>query len=149
MRFSKRLSVLLLLTVLTVAATAKIVTPAHLYMFGFSASFTDSTIYVTDIQDVQGAWIDSKTKFLLGRDNYSYQLKEYFTEKIQQPNRICMVFFATNKRKIEKAMKKLMKKYVPDTKKKKKKQTWRPYEVNYLTSADFKFEAIDMSEEQK
>jgi hypothetical protein len=60
-----------------------------------------------------------------------------------------MVFFATNKRKIEKAMKKLMKKYVPDMKKKKKKQTWRPYEVNYLTSADFKFEAIDMSEEQK
>jgi hypothetical protein len=43
-----------------------------------------------------------------------------------------------------------MKKYVPDTKKKKKKQqTWQPYEVNYLTSADFKFEAIDMSEEQK
>lgn len=152
MNFLRYITIACMLTLaFTCEIMAKPVKPEHVYMFGFSASFTDSTIYVTDIQDVQGAWIDSKTKFLLGRDNYSYQLKGYFTEKMQQPNRICMVFFATSKRKIEKAMKKLMKKYVPDTKtkKKKKQQTWRPYDVNYLTSADFKFEAIDMSDQQK
>jgi fructose-1,6-bisphosphatase len=113
-------------------------------MFGFSASFQDSTIYVTDIQDVQGAWIESKTKFLLGRDNYSYQLKEHFTNNLQEPDRICMVFYATSKSKAEKIKKKLLKKYVRNMNKKSKKN-WKPYDVRYITTAFFKFQPIDMS----
>lgn len=134
--------VLALMVTMTVELQAKPVKPAHVYMFGFSASFQDSTVYVTDIQDVQGAWIDSKTKFLLGRDNYSYQLKEHFTNNLQDPDRVCMVFFATSKSKAEKIMKKLMKKYVPNHKKSKKK--WKTYDVRYITSAYFKFSPIDM-----
>ncbi len=134
--------VLALMVTMTVELQAKHVKPAHVYMFGFSASFQDSTVYVTDIQDVQGAWIDSKTKFLLGRDNYSYQLKEHFTNNLQDPDRVCMVFFATSKSKAEKIMKKLMKKYVPNHKKSKKK--WKTYDVRYITSAYFKFSPIDM-----
>ena len=31
------------------------------YMFGFSASFTDSVAYITDVQQVDSAYIDTKT----------------------------------------------------------------------------------------
>ncbi|MBP3850333.1 MAG: hypothetical protein J6E43_05910 [Prevotella sp.] len=135
--------VLALMVTMTVELQAKPVKPAHVYMFGFSASFQDSIVYVTDIQDVQGAWIESKTKFLLGRDNYSYQLKEHFTNNLQDPDRVCMVFYATSKSKAEKIMKKLMKKYVPNHKKSKKK--WKTYDVRYITTAYFNFSPIDMS----
>lgn len=107
-----------------------------LYMFGFSASFKDSVVYVTDIQQVEGAWIDHKTKFLLGRDQYSIQLKEYLEQSMQQQGRICMVIFATKKKEAEKKYLKLMKKYT------------KGYDVRYLNAPEFKFMAIDMGEEQ-
>ena len=85
-----------------VSGSAKQGTVKHVYIFGFSASFQDSLVYLTEIQDIQdSAWVDSKTKFLMGRDNYSYQLRNYFNEK-QQPARVCMVFYSLNKKKAEK-----------------------------------------------
>ena len=145
MKPMKYIMLTLLLTFgFAVGAQGKNVKSPHLYMFGFSASFSDSTIYVTDIQDVEGAWIESKSKFLISRENYSYQLKEYMTDKMQMPTRVCMVFYATNKAKAEKKMKKLMKKYIPNPKKKK---NMKPYEVRYITASDFKFSPIDMGEE--
>lgn len=130
-----------LLFCVAMGAEAKRVQPQHMYMFGFAASFTDSVVYITDIQDVQGAWYDTKSKFLLGRDNYSLQLKDHFKDKMQMPDRICMVFFAKSMKKAEKKYLKLRKKYLSD-----KKRT-STYEVRYVTSQDFKFEPIDMSEE--
>lgn len=124
----------LLLTAL--AAEAKPLKTNSLYMFGFSASFKDSVVYVTDIQQVEGAWIDHKTKFLLGRDQYSTQLKEYLEQSMQQKNRICMVIFSTKKKKAEKKFLKLMKNYK------------KGYDVRYLNAPQFKFEPIDMGEEQ-
>ena len=119
---------------------AKRVKTSQMYMFGFSASFKDSIIYITDIQDVQGAWIDSKTNFLLGRDVYSTQLQEHFNNQ-QQPNRVCAVYFDLSRKKIEKLYDKMKKKYV----------TKNPgmYNVHYLTAADFKFVAVDMAPEQE
>ena len=138
MKIFKYIMLALLLAGSTTEAFAKKVKTDHMYMFGFSASFKDSTIYITDIQDVQGAWYNTKTKFLLGRDNYSYQLKEYMANQQQQPNRVCMVFFATSKKKAEKQLQKIKKKYV--------EKAPGVYAVRYLTSSDFKFEAVDMSE---
>lgn len=138
----KNIALTLILVAFAIGAQAKPVQPDHVYMFGFSASFKDSTIYITDIQDVKGAWIDNKSQFLLSRDNYSYQLKEYFTEKMQQPDRVCMVFYATSQAQAEKLMKKLMKKYVPTAK---KKGSAEPYDVRQLTTTDFQFTPIDMS----
>lgn len=138
----KNIALTLILVAFAIGAQAKPVQPDHVYMFGFSASFKDSTIYITDIQDVKGAWIDNKSQFLLSRDNYSYQLKEYFTEKMQQPDRVCMVLYATSQAQAEKLMKKLMKKYVPTAK---KKGSAEPYDVRQLTTTDFQFTPIDMS----
>ena len=111
MKIFKVLTLALVLTAFAVSAQAKPIQPAHVYMFGFTASFKDSVVYITEIEDVKGAWIESKTKFLLNRENYSYQLKEHMTEQYEQPDRVCMVFYATSTKKIEKQLKKLRKKY--------------------------------------
>lgn len=130
---SLRYILLLAVTLLTVEASAKIEMKDNIYMFGFSASFKDSIVYTTDIQNVEGLWIDTKNNFLLNRDEYSHQLKVYLSEKLQQQNRICMVFFYDKKKKAEKEFLKLMKKYK------------KGYEVRHVSAAEFKFEPIDMS----
>ena len=109
----------------------------NVYIFGFSASFKDSVVYVTDIQNVPEAWVETKTKFLLGRDNYSYQMKNYLEDTKQQTHRVCMVFFALDKKKAEKKYLKLMKKYK------------KGYEVRYLNATEFKFQAVDMSPDEE
>ena len=129
-----------LLFCVAMGAEAKRVQPKHMYMFGFAASFKDSVVYMTEIQDVQGAWYDTKSKFLLGRDHYSSQLKEHFKEKLQMSDRVCMVIFAKSIKKAEKKYLKLRKKYLSD-----KKRT-SSYEVRYVTTQDFKFEAVDVSQ---
>jgi hypothetical protein len=121
-------------------ADAKRIQPKHMYIFGFAASFKDSVVYMTEIQDVPNVWYDTKSKFLLGRDNYSAQLKEYFRDKLQMPDRVCMVIFAKTMKKAEKKYLKLRKKYLSD-----KKHT-STYEVRYVTTQDFKFEAVDVSQ---
>ena len=141
----KTIKYIIILALLLASGTAEVCTKQvktkHMYMFGFSASFKDSTIYITDIQDVEGAWYDTKSKFLMGRDNYSYQLKEHMTDKMSQPNRVCMVFFAIDKKKAEKQYMKLKKKYVD--------KAPGMYAVRYLTISDFKFEPVDMSPQEE
>ena len=64
---------------LNVSAQKSIV--QKVYAYGFSASFKDSVVYFTEIQEIDSAWVGVKTKFLEGRENYSYQLKEYFANQ--------------------------------------------------------------------
>ena len=134
----KQLKYMLLLAALMLAAnvSAKMLKTSHMYMFGFSASFKDSVVYVTDIQDVQGAWIEKKSKFLMGRDKYSEQLKTHLTEQLRQNDRVCVVFFNKSKKKTEKKYLKLMKKYK------------KGYDIRYLNVTQFKFEVIDMADTQ-
>ncbi|MCR5511961.1 MAG: hypothetical protein K6F43_00155 [Prevotella sp.] len=141
MKYYKYILMTLLFCV-AMGAEAKRIQAPHMYMFGFAASFKDSVVYITEIQDVKNVWYDTKSKFLLGRDNYSAQLKDYFKDKMQMPDRVCMVFFAKTMKEAEKKYLKLRKKYLGDAK--------HPstYEVRYVTTQDFQFEAVDMSEEQ-
>ena len=128
--------ILLLVVALTaLGASAKPLKTNQVYMFGFSTSFKDSVIYVTDIQNVPGTWVESKNKFLLLRDEYSRQMKDYLEEKLQQEKRVCVVFYYLKKKKAEKEFLKLMKKYK------------KGYEVRHVNEKDFKFEAIDVSEQ--
>ena len=129
----------LVLAVTATTAEAKQVRLPHMYMFGFSASFVDSTLYLTDVQDVEGAWYDTKDKALLERDNYANQLKDYMKENLGQSNRVCLVIFATTKKKAEKKYLKLKKKYMS--------RDGIIHGMKYLTAADFKFTPIDISEE--
>lgn len=138
MKMLRYLLFLFLSSLATVQAEAKLVQASHLYMFGFSASFKDSVIYITDIQDLQNVWIDRKTKHLYARDSYSLQLKEYFTEKLQEGDRVCMVFFATSRSKAEQKYRKLKKKYTEKSK---------GYDVRELPSSEFSFQVIEASSE--
>ncbi len=128
-----RFVIIIALTLTVAVVEAKPLKTNKLYIFGFSASFKDSVVYVTDIQNVQNAWIESKNKFLLGRDQYSGQLKSHLSEKHNLPGRVCMVFYALKKKKAEKLYLKLMKKYK------------KGYEIRYLNANEFRFESVDMT----
>ncbi len=107
------------------------------YIFGFSASFNDSIVYFTNIQQVDSAWISTRTNFLYGRDNYSYQLRDYLTS-IGMSNRTCLIEFASTKKDIDKKYQKLMNRYIP----KKKKGELPKYAIKHLTTSDFQFKAL-------
>ncbi|MBE6269628.1 MAG: hypothetical protein E7101_01585 [Prevotella ruminicola] len=111
----------------------------HAYMFGFVASFNDSTVYFTNIQQVDSVWVTKKKKMLAGRNNYSYQLREFFAQKRNMPNRTCVVVANTDRKKVEKKYIKMKNKYLVKSKK--------PYDVRNIADSDFKFSAVDMSNE--
>ena len=129
-------NVIAALTLLVVASSfvgvsAKIVCVPKLYAFGFSASFNDSIVYFTDIQEIDSAWINDKTDFFVSRDNYSYQLKNYFTN-IGQEHRTCVISFALKRKDIEKKYKKMKGKYVKAGK----------FSIKTLGKNDFQFTTI-------
>lgn len=138
MKFAKYVALTALLAVACVAGAKEKRVP-RIYMYGISASFADSTVYFTNVQTVDSAWIDTKSDILLGRDNYSLQLKNMLAEKHGERNRTCIVVFGTNKTKVEKDLLKMRRKYTVKSK--------NQYNVRYLDDADFHFKAVDMSYE--
>jgi len=127
----------LLLAATTTISAANDSSVKPIYIFGFSASFNDSTVYFTDIQHLDSAWIEKKTKFLLGRENFSYQLRDYLSESKSEPHRTCMVVYAFSKKEINKKLTNLKKKYIGMD-----KQT---YAIKFITPQEFSFKYVDMS----
>lgn len=124
---------LLLAAVMPTELQAKIV-KTKMYLFGFSASFQDSIIYMTDVQELNGVWYDTKTKIVYERRQYSDQLKTFLTESKQRPNRVCVVMFAPSRKKAEKLFIKMRKEYTVKAKGK--------YDVRYLTNTEFQFRPV-------
>ena len=110
----------------TMKVQAQDVKVPQVYMFGFVASFNDSTVYFTNIQQV-----------LAGRNQYSNQLREFFAEKRNMPNRTCVVIANVDRKKVEKKYIKMKNKYLVKSKK--------PYDVRNIFESDFKFETVDMA----
>lgn len=110
MKILKFLSVLFLFTLITLDGQAKGRECMRVYAFGFSASFNDSTVYFTEIQTIDSAWIDTSSKFLLDRHEYSSQFKNYFTN-IGENNRTCVLFYAETEKEIMKKYLSLRKRY--------------------------------------
>lgn len=79
------------------------------YVFGVSASFTDSVVYFTPVQELDSVAL--KNTFLPGWDMYSYQLKHYLEQRKGLSDRTCMVYYAENKKKLLKQASKLRAKY--------------------------------------
>lgn len=100
----------------------------EVYAFGFSASFTDSVVYFTNIQILDSIKLDSKG-FLPERPQYSYQLKNYLEGDRGLVDRTCMIYFSRNKKKLQKEEHKLHEKYKKD----------KNVIVKQLTLAEFKF----------
>jgi len=117
--------------------------PHTMYLFGMAASFNDSTVCITPVEQVKGAWVSKKSKFLLGREEYSYQLRQYLADSMAMSHRTCITFFGKKKAKMEKQRQKMLALYTVG-KKKNKKAARPPYHVVELDSTDFHFRAVDM-----
>lgn len=119
------------------------------YIFGFASSFNDSTVYFTDIQEVDSAWFTSKNNFLISRENYSYQLRDYLSN-IGENQQTCMVEYNFDLKKLEKIWNKLYARYAHNQKKKnKQRQTSQlpPYKIKNLKKEQFAFQAVTPTEE--
>lgn len=111
----------------------------NIYMFGFSASFSDSTVYFTDIQVLDSAWVDEKTGFLEHRNLYSQQLKDYLAASMQA-NRVCVVMYALTKKEAEKKYLKMKRIY--------SKNADAPYDIRYLNENEFRFTRVQHYDEE-
>ena len=132
-------ALLIVAAIVPAAMTAKNVKLPKVYMFGFAASFNDTIVHFTEIQAIDSAWIDSKTKFLLGRESYSMQLRQYL-ESQNMPGRTCVVFYDRKLNKLQKQYLK-MKKLYSNTEKVKNRN-----DVRTLATGDFRFVTVNRSE---
>ena len=101
------------------------------YMFGFSFSFNDSTVYFSEIQKIDSTWIDSRTHFLYGRDEFASQLSS-FLKSNENPNPTTTVIFANDRKNIEKKYVKLKKRYT----------TKENYTIKYVDINTFSFQHV-------
>lgn len=123
-----------------IPSEAKVVTKPKGYLFGFIANFSDSVIYLTDIQEVDSIMYDSKNKFLIGRSEYASQLRSYFSEQLNLPHRTCVVSFGLTRKEIEKKYMKIKKLYT--------QKNAGKYDVRYVNENQFKFSTVQIAAEE-
>lgn len=119
---------------------AKKVQVPKMYIFGMSASFNDTIVYFTNVQDIDSAWIESKNDFLQTRDLYSNQLRDYLAVNKQMPHRTCIVVANKNRKKLEKKYLKMVKLYTQS------KDNKAHYDIRYLEDKDFHFKTINLAD---
>ena len=111
------------------SSNAKGYKPAKVYMFGFAASFNDSTVYMTNIQKVDAYLVDDRTHFLANREDYSYQLRSYLQSNGLVSYPTCITMFAENEKSAMKKYVKLKNRY----EKAKKKYFIKPVSENQFS----------------
>ena len=80
------------------------------YVWGVSISFSDSVVYFTEIQHVEGVVLENK--LLPNRHMYSYELKDYMSFEEDMPGRTSFIFFSEKRSKLEKKEQKVKKRLV-------------------------------------
>jgi len=110
MKFAKIALLSVVVLMVCSAATKK---SKSVYAFGFSASFTDTVVYYTEIQVLDSVQLD-KNGFLPYREHYSYQLKNYLEYQKGEKNRTCMIYFSESQAQLSKDRAKLLNKYKKD-----------------------------------
>ena len=98
------------------------------YIFGFSASFTDSTAYLTDVMQLDSAYVTQKG-FLADRSLYSLQLENYIQEKHNLLHTTNAVFFSVKKKSLDKKYDRVKRMY----------QSGENLRLNLLHAEDFRF----------
>ncbi len=135
----KKMHKLLLLALALVPMSSLAINkPTTLFMYGFAASFNDSTVYFTGIQKVDTAWTDSKTGFLYSRENYSYQLRDYM-KKHGSAYPTCITVYAKKRKDIEKKYETLKKRYASKGQ----------YTVKFIPDNEFLFRPIIPDESER
>lgn len=123
---------LVALTLTTLTAAAKKTVPT-VYLYGMAMSLTDSVVYVTEVQVMERAELNAKTKFLEGRTLYSEQLRFYLEGTGLPAQMTCAVSYNVKKQKLEKEHQRTLSKL-----QKKKGLT-----VKHIAKSDFTFTPFD------
>lgn len=130
-----------ILTIIFVGQTsAKRVVVPKMYMFGFAASFNDTIVHFTNVMEVDSVWIEKKNKFLLGRNYYSHQLRDYLATKEQLPQRTCVTVYAKTRAKAEKKLVKMMRLYTLS------KDGKKHFDVRFIDNSAFHYKSINIQE---
>jgi len=120
-------------------ASAKNIMVPKAYMFGFIASFNDSIVFFTDIQEVDSVWVMEKKKLILaGRSSYAAQLRDFFSSGFNLNNRTCVVISGTKRKDVEKKYAKMKKQYTV--------KNANRYDVHYVDATEFKFRPVNMDD---
>ena len=130
------LAALLLAAVAIVPTLAQNRVVPKAYMFGFAASFTDSIVFFTDIQEVDSVWLMPRKKMLAGKSNYSYQLRNFCADSLGLKNRTVVVVSALNRKDIEKKYAKMKREYT--------EKHAGQYDVHYIDASEFRFTPVNM-----
>lgn len=125
---------------MSVQTSAKKVQVPKMYIFGFAASFNDTIVHFTNVQEIDSAWIETKGNFLQGRNLYSLELRNHLKYKGIE-NRTCIVVANKKRSKLEKQYLKMKKLYTQS------KDGKQHYDIRYIDNQDFQFRTIDMSDE--
>lgn len=112
------------------------------YMFGLSTNFNDSTVWMTDVQKVDGAQLKKKTYFLVDRSVYSQQLTDFFSAN-GEPYRTNVVFYDKNLSKLHKLYLKVRARYDSSNPKLPK------YDLNILMADKFRFTTVESEETEE
>ena len=70
------------------------------YIWGVSMSFSDSTVYFTEIQELDSVVLVNDA--LPHLQYYSYELKDYMSFEENMPGRISVIYFNEKRSKLEK-----------------------------------------------
>ena len=130
-------AVLSLALLLPSLSAARVKVEPTMYMFGFAASFNDTIVHFTEIQAVDSVWYDTKSKFMLGREHYSTQLRNHLADR-DRPARTSIVFFDKKAKRLQKKYLK-MKKLYAGTKKSKSHN-----DIREIGGNEFQFMSVNM-----
>ena len=75
-------------------------------------SLVDSMVFITDMQLVDSVTIEKKTKFLMDRQLYSFQLQHYLEAAYKSGPYVPCVFYSPKRKKMERQYLSLHKRYV-------------------------------------
>lgn len=124
---------------MSLQTSAKKVQVPKMYIFGFAASFNDTIVHFTNVQEIDSAWIEKKNNFLQTRELYSYQLRDFLANQKQMPRRTCVVYANKNRKKVEKQFLKFKKLYTQQS-----KNQHQQYDLRYLEDQEFHFKTINL-----
>jgi len=81
-------------------------------MVGVGISLIDSTVFITDMHLVKDLTVEKRTGFLMDRQLYSQQLRQYLEATYQGGPYIPCVFFSPKRKDMERCYLSLHKRYV-------------------------------------
>ena len=142
MKLRKYIIAAALVVAATLPATAQSSKDAveRVYMFGLAASFNDTIVHFTEIQPIDSAWLSKKNKFLMGREQYSNQLRDFLAQQQQMPARTCIVFYDRKLGRLQKKYLKMKKLYTTGKKGEKTRN-----DIRTLMAGEFSFKNVNMN----